>query len=126
MVQGIERLVPQARIGHIGMYRDEVTFEAVPYFYKMPEVAKDSEIIVVDPMLATGVSANDAIKKLKEDGFTNIRMVALVAAPEGVKALEEANPDVDLYLAALDDRLDERKYILPGLGDAGDRLFGTK
>ena len=126
MVQGIERLVPEARIGHIGMYRDETTFEAVPYFYKMPDVSKDSEIIVVDPMLATGVSANDAIKKLKEDGFKNIRMVALVAAPEGVKALEDENPDVTLYLAALDEKLDENKYIRPGLGDAGDRLFGTK
>ncbi len=126
MVQGIEELVPQARIGHIGMYRDEETFEAVPYFYKMPDVSKDSEIIVVDPMLATGVSANDAIKKLKDDGFTNIRMVALVAAPEGVKALEEKNPDVNLYLASLDEKLDENKYIIPGLGDAGDRLFGTK
>ncbi|WKX02797.1 uracil phosphoribosyltransferase [Candidatus Mycoplasma mahonii] len=126
MVQGIERLVPQARIGHIGMYREETTFKAVPYFYKMPNVDKASEIIVVDPMLATGVSSNDAISKLKHDGFKKIRLVSLVAAPEGVKRVEEANPDVTIYLAALDDKLDENKYIRPGLGDAGDRLFGTK
>ncbi|MCK5867134.1 MAG: uracil phosphoribosyltransferase [Mycoplasmataceae bacterium] len=126
MVQGITDLVPQARIGHIGMYRDEETFEAVPYFYKMPDVAKDSEIMVVDPMLATGVSANDAITQLKKDGFTNIKLVCLVGVPEGVKAIEEMHSDVNIFLAALDDKLDENKYIRPGLGDAGDRLFGTK
>ena len=126
MVQGIEMLVPQARIGHIGVYRDEETFEVHKYFYKMPEVSKDSEIIIVDPMLATGGSAIDAIQTLKEDGFTNIRMVALVGVPEGIKAVEDKYPDVTIYLASLDDKLDEKKYIQPGLGDAGDRLFGTK
>lgn len=126
MVQGIEKLVPQARIGHIGMYRDEKTFKAVPYFYKMPAVSKDSEILVVDPMLATGVSANDAIDKLKKDGFSNIKLVCLVGAPEGVEAIKTKHPDVNIYLAALDEKLDENKYIRPGLGDAGDRLFGTK
>ena len=126
MVQGIIDLIPQAKIGHIGMYRDEKTFKAVPYFYKMPNVPKDSEILVVDPMLATGVSANDAITKLKEDGFTNIKLVCLVAAPEGVEVIETKNPNVEIFLAALDEKLDENKYIRPGLGDAGDRLFGTK
>jgi len=126
MVQGIEDLIPQARIGHIGMYRDEETFEAVPYFYKMPAVPKDSEMLIVDPMLATGVSAKDAIEKLKQDGFSNIKLVCLVGAPEGVKAIEQDHPDVNIYLASLDEKLDENKYIRPGLGDAGDRLFGTK
>ncbi len=126
MVSGIELLVPQAKVGHIGMYRDEKTFEAVEYFYKIPAVAKDSEMIIVDPMLATGVSALDAIEKLKADNFTNIRLVCLVGAPEGVKAIEDKHPDVSIYLAALDDKLDENKYIRPGLGDAGDRIFGTK
>ena len=126
MVQGIESLIPQARIGHIGMYRDEETFKAVPYFYKMPEVSKDSEIIIVDPMLASGVSAIDAIKELKDDGFKNIRLVCLVGAPEGIKAIEAEYPNIDIYLASLDEKLNENKYIIPGLGDAGDRLFGTK
>lgn len=126
MVQGIEALVPQARVGHIGMYRDEKTYEAMSYFYKMPNVPKDSEILIVDPMLATGVSAIDAIKELKSDGFTNIKLICLVAAPEGVKIVEKTYPDVNIYLAALDQKLNEKKYIIPGLGDAGDRLFGTK
>ena len=127
MVAGIEALIPQARIGHVGVYRDEETFEIHEYFYKMPAVNKDkTDTIVVDPMLATGASAIDVITRLKKDGFKNIKLVCLVGAPEGVKALEEAHPDVTLFLAALDEKLNEKKYIIPGLGDAGDRIFGTK
>lgn len=126
MVEGITALVPQARIGHIGIYRDEKTFEAHEYFYKMPKVSKDSDVIIVDPMLATGVSAIDSINTLKKDGFTNIKLVCLVGAPEGIKAVETKHPDVNIYLAAQDKMLNDKKYIIPGLGDAGDRLFGTK
>jgi uracil phosphoribosyltransferase len=125
MVDGLLTLIPSARVGHIGMYRDEETCKPVFYYYKMP-ANKDRLVILTDPMLATGGSACDAIARLKEDGFKNIRMMALVASPEGVKAVTEAYPDVDIYLAAIDDCLNERKYILPGLGDAGDRIFGTK
>ena len=126
MVSGIETLIPQARVGHVGVYRDEETFEIHEYFYKLPAISKDSDVLVVDPMLATGASAIDVLDRLKKDGFTNIKMVCLVGAPEGVKALEEAHPDVELYLAALDEKLNDKKYIIPGLGDAGDRIFGTK
>lgn len=126
MVQGIETLIPQARIGHIGLYRDEKTFEAHEYYYKMPDVPKDSEILIVDPMLATGASSVDTIQRVKKDGFTNIKLICLVAAPEGVKYVEENCKDVDIYLAAQDEKLNDNKYIVPGLGDAGDRLFGTK
>ena len=125
MVDGLLTLIPSARVGHIGMYRDEETCKPVFYYYKMP-ANKDRLVILTDPMLATGGSACDAIARLKEDGFKNIRMMALVASPEGVKAVTEAHPDVDIYLASIDDCLNERKYILPGLGDAGDRIFGTK
>lgn len=125
MVDGLLSLIPSARVGHIGMYRDEETCLPVFYYYKMP-ANKDRLVILTDPMLATGGSACDAIARLKEDGFTNIRMMALVASPQGLKAVCDAHPDVDIYLAALDDDLNERKYILPGLGDAGDRIFGTK
>ena len=125
MVDGLLTLIPSARVGHIGMYRDEETCKPVFYYYKMP-ANKDRLVILTDPMLATGGSACDAIARLKEDGFKNIRMMALVASPEGIKAVTEAHPDVDIYLAAIDDCLNERKYILPGLGDAGDRIFGTK
>lgn len=125
MVDGLLALIPSARVGHIGMYRDEVTCQPVFYYYKMPS-DKDRMVILTDPMLATGGSACDAIARLKEDGFTNIRMMALVASPQGLKVVTETHPDVDIYLAALDDGLNERKYILPGLGDAGDRIFGTK
>lgn len=126
MVQGIETLIPQARIGHIGLYRDEKTFEAHEYYYKMPNVPKDSEILIVDPMLATGASSVDTIQRVKKDGFTNIKLICLVAAPEGVKYVEENCKGVDIYLAAQDEKLNDKKYIIPGLGDAGDRLFGTK
>ena len=125
MVDGLLSLIPSARVGHIGMYRDEETCQPVFYYYKMP-ANKDRLVILTDPMLATGGSACDAIARLKEDGFTDIRMMALVASPEGLKVVTEAHPDVDIYVAAVDDCLNERKYILPGLGDAGDRIFGTK
>ena len=125
MVEGLTTLMPSARIGHIGMYRDEETCEPVFYYYKMP-ANKDRLVIVTDPMLATGGSACDAIKRLKEDGYKQIRLMCLVASPQGVKAVEEQHPDVDIYLAALDEGLNEKNYILPGLGDAGDRIFGTR
>ena len=125
MVDGLLALIPSARVGHIGMYRDEDTCQPVFYYYKMP-AEKERMVILTDPMLATGGSACDAIARLKEDGFTNIRMMALVASPEGVKVVTEAHPDVDIYVASVDEGLNDRKYILPGLGDAGDRIFGTK
>lgn len=125
MVDGLLTLIPSARVGHIGMYRDEETCKPVFYYYKMP-ANKDRLVILTDPMLATGGSACDAITRLKEDGFKNIRMMALVASPEGIKAVNEAHPDVDIYVASIDEGMNEKKYILPGLGDAGDRIFGTK
>ncbi len=125
MVDGLLSLIPSARVGHIGMYRDEETCQPVFYYYKMP-AGKDRLVIVTDPMLATGGSACDAINRLKADGYTNIRLMCLVASPQGVKVVTEQHPDVDIYLAALDEGLNERNYILPGLGDAGDRIFGTK
>ena len=125
MVDGLLTLMPSARVGHIGMYRDEETCEPVFYYYKMP-AGKDRLVIVTDPMLATGGSAIDAINRLKEDGYTSIRLMCLVASPQGVKAVNEAHPDVDIYLASLDEGLNDRNYILPGLGDAGDRMFGTR
>ena len=125
MVEGLLTLIPSARVGHIGMYRDEETCEPVFYYYKMPAY-KERLVIVTDPMLATGGSACDAIRRLKNDGYTNIRLMCLVASPQGVKAVTEQHPDVDIYLAALDEGMNERNYILPGLGDAGDRIFGTK
>lgn len=125
MVEGLLTLIPSARVGHIGMYRDEETCEPVFYYYKMP-ANKERLVIVTDPMLATGGSACDAIRRLKNDGYTNIRLMCLVASPQGVKAVTEQHPDVDIYLAAMDEGMNERNYILPGLGDAGDRIFGTK
>lgn len=124
MVDGLLTLIPAAKVGHIGMYRDEKTHEPVFYYYKMPE-GKDRMVILTDPMLATGGSACDAIKRLKEDGYTNIRMVCLVASPQGVERVQREHPDVDIYTAALDEGLNKDCYILPGLGDAGDRIFGT-
>lgn len=126
MTQGILNLVPAARIGHVGLYRDPETLEAVEYFVKLPQDIEEREIIVVDPMLATGASAIEAIQSLKNRGANKIRFMGLIAAPEGVKALQEAHEDVDIYIAALDEKLDDHAYITPGLGDAGDRLFGTK
>ena len=125
MVDGLTALMPSARIGHIGMYRDEETCLPVFYYYKMP-ADKDRMVIVTDPMLATGGSACDAIKRLKEDGYTSIRLMSLVASPQGVKAVQEMHPDVEIFLAALDEGLNDKNYILPGLGDAGDRIFGTR
>ena len=125
MVDGLLELIPSARVGHIGMYRDEETCKPVFYYYKMP-VNKDRMVIVTDPMLATGGSAIDAINRLKEDGYSNIRLMCLVASPQGVKAVTEAHPEVDIFLAALDEGLNDKNYILPGLGDAGDRIFGTR
>ena len=125
MVEGLTALIPSARVGHIGMYRDEETCLPIFYYYKMP-ADKERMVIVTDPMLATGGSACDAITRLKKDGYTSIRLMCLVASPQGVKAVQEAHPDVDIFLAALDEGLNEKNYILPGLGDAGDRIFGTK
>ena len=125
MVDGLLSLIPSARVGHIGMYRDEETRKPVFYYYKMPE-HKERLVILTDPMLATGGSACDAITRLKKDGFSNIRLMCLVASPEGVKAVRDNHPDVDIYTAALDQGLNDKNYILPGLGDAGDRIFGTK
>ena len=125
MIDGLTRLIPSARIGHIGLYRDEETCLPVFYYYKMP-ANKDRMVILTDPMLATGGSACDAISRLKKDGFKHIKMMCLVASPQGVKAVSEQHPDVDIYLAALDEGLNDKNYILPGLGDAGDRIFGTK
>lgn len=126
MVDGMLELIPAAKVGHIGLYRDHETLEPVEYFVKLPNDIDERQLFVVDPMLATGGSAIMAIDALKRRGGTNIKFVCLVAAPEGVKALQEAHPDVDIYCAGLDDHLNEEGYIVPGLGDAGDRLFGTK
>lgn len=126
MVDGILTLVPNAKVGHIGLYRDPVTFKPVEYYCKLPMDATQRTLIVVDPMLATGGSSAAAIGFLKEKGCTNIKLMCLIAAPEGVEAMQKAHPDVDIFIAALDEKLNEHKYIVPGLGDAGDRLFGTK
>ena len=126
MVDGVLELLPAAKVGHIGMYRDEETLQPHEYFVKMPDHLDKREMIIVDPMLATGGSAIASVDALKKRGAKSIRFVCLVAAPEGVKALREAHPDIDVYAAALDDHLNENGYIVPGLGDAGDRLFGTK
>jgi len=126
MVDGLLRLVPVAKVGHIGLYRDPDTHEPVEYYCKLPVDIEERIVIVVDPMLATGGSSADAISMLKAKGVSNIRLMCLVSAPEGVKKVQEAHPDVDIYTAALDDHLNEHAYIVPGLGDAGDRLFGTK
>lgn len=126
MVNGIANLIPTVKIAHIGLYRDEETLEPHTYFEKYPKNVKDAVVMIVDPMLATGGSANAAIDMVKKQGAKNIRLVCLVGAPEGVKAVEEAHPEVDIYLAALDEKLNEHGYIVPGLVDAGDRIFGTK
>ena len=126
MVNGILALVPSAKVGHIGLYRDPETLKPVEYYCKLPMDISERIVIVVDPMLATGGSACDALTKLKERGCTNLRLMCLVAAPEGVAAVQKAHPDVDIYVAAVDEKLNEHAYIVPGLGDAGDRLFGTK
>ena len=126
MVDGLLELMPFAHVGHIGLYRDENTRQPIEYYYKMPEDFESSVIIVVDPMLATGGSAVDAINSLKSRGCKNIRLMNLIAAPEGVQFVQDHHPDVDIYVAAVDEKLNENAYIVPGLGDAGDRIFGTK
>ena len=126
MVDGFLNMIPAAKVGHVGMYRDEKTLKPVEYFVKLPSDISQRQLFVVDPMLATGGSAIMAMDMLKKRGASNIKFMCLVAAPEGVKALRDAHPDIDVYTAALDDHLNEDGYIVPGLGDAGDRLFGTK
>ena len=126
LVDGVLRMVPAARVGHIGMYRDEETLEPHPYFCKMPKDVAERDVLIVDPMLATGGSAAEAIGEMKKRGCKHIKLMVLVAAPEGIKFLQEKHPDVDIYAGALDDHLNEKGYIVPGLGDAGDRIFGTK
>jgi len=126
MVDGMLKLIPAAKVGHIGMYRDEETLMPVEYFCKLPQDIDERDVIVTDPMLATGGSAIDAISALKKRGAKNIRLMCLVASPEGVEAVQKAHPEVDIYLAGLDEKLNDKGYIVPGLGDAGDRLFGTK
>ncbi len=126
MVEGLLDLVPVAKVGHIGLYRNEKTHEPVVYYCKLPEDIDNRFVIVTDPMLATGGSSCDALQMLKDRGCTNIKLMCLVAAPEGIKKVQEAHPDVDIYVAAIDERLNENAYIVPGLGDAGDRIFGTK
>lgn len=126
MQDGILKLIPSARVGHIGLYRDPETLKAVEYYAKFPGDIEERDIFVIDPMLATGASAVEAITAVKKHGATKIRFICLIAAPEGVEVLKEAHPDVDIYIAALDEKLNEKSYIVPGLGDAGDRLFGTR
>lgn len=126
MVDGLLSLLPVAKVGHIGLYRDEETHKPVVYFCKLPKDIENRMVILTDPMLATGGSACDGIAMLKERGCKNIRLMCLVAAPEGIAKVQQEHPDVDIYVAAVDERLNENAYIVPGLGDAGDRIFGTK
>lgn len=126
MVDGVLRLVPAAKVGHIGLYRDPDSLKPVDYYCKLPGDIEEREVIVLDPMLATGGSAVEAIKLIKTKGVKNIKFMCIIAAPEGIRALTEAHPDVEVYCASQDERLNENGYIVPGLGDAGDRLFGTK
>ena len=126
MVDGILKMIPAAKVGHIGLYRDPDTFEPIEYYCKLPADCGEREVFVVDPMLATGGSATAAIRMLKDKGCKKIHFMCIIAAPEGVKRMQDEHPDVDLYIGALDEKLDEHAYIVPGLGDAGDRIFGTK
>ncbi len=126
LLEGMLDLIPSARVGHIGLYRDPETLVAVEYYFKVPRDLSDRLVIVVDPMLATGNSAVAAVDRIKQEGATNIKFVCLLAAPEGIEAFGEAHPDVHVYTAAIDDHLNQHGYIVPGLGDAGDRLYGTK
>lgn len=126
MLEGVLKLLPAAKVGHVGLFRDPETLQPVEYYIKLPTDVQERELIVIDPMLATGGSAIAAITSLKNRGCTQIKMMNLIAAPEGVAAVQAAHPDVDIYVAALDDHLNEHGYIIPGLGDAGDRLYGTK
>ena len=126
MVEGVLQLVPSAKVGHIGLYRDETTLQPVEYYNKLPPDTDERDVIVLDPMLATGGSAIDAITIVKRSNPRSVKFLCIIAAPEGLKALSEAHPDVQIYCAALDEKLNENGYIMPGLGDAGDRIFGTK
>ena len=126
MVDGMLNLIPAAKVGHIGLYRNEETLQPVEYYCKLPNNIAEREVIVLDPMLATGGSAADAISLIKQRGARHIKFIGLIAAPEGLKALHAAHPDVDIYVGALDEKLNDQGYIVPGLGDAGDRIFGTK
>ena len=126
LVDGVLRMVPGARVGHIGLYRNEETLEPVKYFCKMPKDVAERDILIVDPMLATGGSAEAAIGFMKEYGCTNIKLMVLLAAPEGIERIQRSHPDVDIYCGTVDEKLNEKGYIVPGLGDAGDRIFGTK
>lgn len=126
LLDGVLSVIPNAKIGHIGMYRDEETFEPVNYFFKVPKDIEDREVILLDPMLATGGSAIDAIDALKEKGVKKIKFICIIAAPEGIVKVEEKHPDVQIYAGCIDEYLNDNKYIVPGLGDAGDRIFGTK
>ena len=126
MLDGVITVIPTAKVGHIGMYRDEETYEPVNYFYKVPKDIKNREVILLDPMLATGGSAIDAIDLLKKNGVEKIKFLCIISAPEGLKKVTEKHPDVTIFTACIDDHLNENKYIVPGLGDAGDRIFGTK
>lgn len=126
MVEGVTSVIPNAKIGHIGMYRNEETFEPVNYFYKVPKHIEEKEVIIIDPMLATGGSLIDAIELLKNNGVKKIKCLCIIAAPEGIKAIESKHDDVQVIVASIDRCLNENKYICPGLGDAGDRIFGTK
>ena len=126
MVDGMLNMIPSAKVGHIGLYRDPQTYEPVEYYCKLPSDCDEREVFVVDPMLATGGSCIAALQMLKDKGVKHLRFMCIIAAPEGVKAMQEAHPDVDIYIGALDKKLNEHCYIVPGLGDAGDRIFGTK
>lgn len=126
MVDGMVSMIPNAKVGHIGLFRDPETLEPVKYYFKMPPDIEERDVIVVDPMLATGGSASAAISFIKETGVKHIKLMCIIGAPEGVQRMQEDHPDVDIYVAALDDHLNDHGYIVPGLGDAGDRIFGTK
>ena len=126
MLDGIINLVPNAKIGHVGMYRDEQTFKPNVYYFKVPKDIDKREVLVLDPMLATGGSGIDTIELLKEKGAKNIKFLCIIAAPEGIKAMQEKHPDVKIFTTSVDEKLNENAYIIPGLGDAGDRVFGTK
>ncbi|MBR3888475.1 MAG: uracil phosphoribosyltransferase [Clostridia bacterium] len=126
MVDGVLSMIPNAKIGHIGLYRNEETLEPVPYYFKVPKDIEHREVILLDPMLATGGSAIDAISQIKKAGVKKIKFLSIIAAPEGIAKVEEVHPDVQIYTASLDSHLNEKGYIVPGLGDAGDRIFGTK
>ena len=126
MLDGLINAIPNAKIGHVGLYRDEETLKPVRYYYKMPKDIANREVIVLDPMLATGGSASDTITMLKEDGVRKIKFLCIISAPEGIERLQKEHPDVEIYTASIDEKLNEIGYIVPGLGDAGDRIFGTK